>query len=56
MKNTIKGLIFWIAIVGMIIGAGAIVNVLAQIVTMKIIMTLVYIALGIGIVYIFKEA
>lgn len=55
MKNTIKGLIFWIAVVGMIIGAGAIVNVLTQIITMKMIMTVVYIALGISIIYILRN-
>lgn len=56
MKNILKGFIFWIIIIGMIIGAGALVNVLAQIITMKAIMTVVYIALGCGIIYIFKEA
>lgn len=56
MKNILQGIIFWIIVIGLIIGAGAIVNVLSQIITMKAIMTVVYIALGIGIVYIFKEA
>ena len=55
MKNTLKGLIFWIAVVGMIIGAGAIVNVLAQIITIEMIMTVVYIALGFSVVYILKN-
>ncbi len=50
-----KGLIFWGLVIGIIIGAGALVNVLAQVITMKAIMTVVYIALGCGIIYIFKE-
>ena len=55
MKEFIKGFIFWGIVIGMIIGTGTLVNVLAEIITMKAIMTVVYIALGCGIVYIFKE-
>ena len=50
-----KGFLILGLIVGLIIGAGALVNVLAQIITMKAIMTVVYIALGCGIVYILKN-
>jgi hypothetical protein len=56
MKNILKGFIFWGLFIGLIIGAGALVNVLAEIITMKMIMTVVYIALGLGIIYILKEA
>ena len=55
MKELLKGFILWGIVIGAIIGAGALVNVLAQVITMKAIMTVVYIALGSGIVYIFKE-
>jgi hypothetical protein len=56
MKELLKGFILWVIVIGAIIGAGALVNVLAQVITMKTIITVVYIALGCGIVYIFKEA
>ena len=55
MKELLKGFIFFGIVIGMIIGAGAIVNILAQVITIKHIMTIVYIALGCGIVYIFKN-
>ena len=52
MKNVLKGIIFWIIIIGIIIGAGALANVLAEIITMETIRTVVYIALGISFIYI----
>lgn len=55
MKELLKGFIFWGIVIGMIIGVGALVNVLAHVITMKAIMTVVYIALGCGIIYILKE-
>lgn len=55
MKNILKGLLFWIIAIGLIIGAGALVNVLAQIITIKMIMAVVYIALGISVIYILKN-
>ena len=54
MKEFLKGIMFWIIEVGMIVAAGAIVNVLAGIITMEMIMTVVYIMLGVCILYIFK--
>ena len=55
MKELLKGFILWGIVIGAIIGAGALVNVLAQIITMKMIMTVAYIAVGCGIIYIFKN-
>ncbi len=55
MKKAIKGLIFWIIAVGFIVLASAIANVLAKVITMKIIMTVVYIALGFSFIYILKN-
>ena len=55
MKELLKGFILWGIVIGAIIGAGALVNVLAQIITMKTIMAVVYIALGISIIYILRN-
>ena len=55
MKNIFETLILLVIIIGMVMGAGAIVNVLTQIITIKHIMTVGYIALGFGIIYILKE-
>lgn len=55
MKNIFTGIIFWtILLVAMFI-LFAIAEVLAKVVTIKAIMTIVYIAMGISIVYIFKK-
>lgn len=55
MKNALRGMLFWIIAIAILIIVAAIVNVLAEIITMKMIMTIVYIALGISIIYIFKN-
>ena len=55
MKNVLRGIIFWTIAIAMILVATAIVNVLSEIITIKTIMTVVYIALGIGVIYIFKN-
>lgn len=54
MKEFLKGIMFWLIAVVMVVAAGAIVNVLAGIITMEMIMTVVYIMLGVCILYIFK--
>lgn len=55
MKNVFRGIIFWIIAIALIIAVSAAVNVLAEIITMEMIMTVVYIALGISVIYIFKK-
>ena len=55
MKNTIIGIIFWtIALVFMLL-MFAIGQALANVVTINMIMNLVYVLLGISIVYILKN-
>ena len=55
MKNVLKGLLFWITIVAIIITVSVITNILANLITMKTIMTVVYIALGFGVIYILNN-
>lgn len=55
MKNILQGFIFWTIFIGFIVLASAIANILAKVITMKAIMTVVYIALGYGITYILKN-
>lgn len=55
MKNVLRGMLFWLTAIAIIIIVSVIANVLAEIITMKMIMTVVYIALRFSIVYIFKE-
>ena len=55
MKNILTGIIFWaILLVAMFI-LFAIADFIAKIITINFIMTIVYIMLGISIVYIFKK-
>lgn len=56
MKNLIRGLIFWIIALALIFVMWAIAETLSKIVTMNAIMNLVYVLLGISIVYILKNA
>lgn len=55
MKNIIRGIIFWIILIGLIVLASAIANILAKVITMKAIMTVVYIALGFSFIYTLKN-
>ncbi len=55
MKNMIKGLIFWIIALAFIFVMWTIAEALSKIVTINMIMNLVYVLLGISIVYILKN-
>lgn len=55
MKNLLNGLIFWTILLLIMLAIFAIAEVLAKIVTIDFIMTVVYIAMGISIVYILKR-
>lgn len=55
MKNLIRGLIFWIIALAFIFVMWIIVEALSRIVTINAIMNLVYVLLGISIVYILKN-
>lgn len=55
MKNLIKGTLFWITIVAIIITMSAVATILAEITIMEMIMTVVYITVGFGVIYILKN-
>lgn len=55
MKELLKGIIFCGLIVEIILGVNLIVEVLSNIITMEFIMTIVYIMLGVSIVYLLKN-
>lgn len=55
MKRIFLGLIFWTILLLIMLSIFAIAEFLAKIVTINFIMTIVYIILGISIVYIFKK-
>lgn len=55
MKDLILGLIFWASFLLIMFILFAIAEVLAKVVTIKAIMAIVYIAMGISIVYILKK-
>lgn len=55
MKNTIKGLIFWTIAIAFILIATSIGQALANLLTMNLVMTVVYIALGFSFIYILKN-
>ena len=55
MKKLLIGLIFWTILILAMLAIFAITEVLAKIVTLKAIMTIVYIAMGISTVYILKK-
>lgn len=55
MKNILTGIIFWTILILAMLAIFAIAEVLAKIVTIKAIMTIVYITMGISIVYILKK-
>lgn len=55
MKNIIRGLIFWIIVLALILAMWGIAETLSKIVTISMIMNLVYVLLAISIVYILKK-
>lgn len=54
MKNILRGIAFWTIVIGFILVMFAIAETLANLITIDMIMTVVYIALGYGITYILK--
>lgn len=55
MKNTIRGLIFWIIALAFIFVMFTIAEALSKVITMSMIMNLVYVLLVISVVYILKN-
>ena len=55
MKKLLIGLIFWTILILAMLAIFAIAEFLAKVVTIDFIMVIVYIMLGISIVYIFKK-
>lgn len=55
MKNSIRGFIFWIIALAFIFVMFLVAETLSKIVTINAIMNLVYVLLGISIVYILKN-
>lgn len=55
MKNILKGFTFWTIVIGLILGASAIANILAEMITMEIIMKIVYIVLGFSLINLLKN-
>lgn len=55
MKNILRGIIFWIILMGFILAMFGIAEILSNLITMDMLMTVVYIALGYGITYILKN-
>ena len=55
MKKTLQVFIFWTIVMGFILAMFGIGQTLANLITMDLVMTLVYIALGYEITYILKN-
>ena len=55
MKNILGGLSFWAIVIGIVLGVTAIGNTLAEIITMNMVMPIVYIILGLSLIYIMKD-
>lgn len=55
MKKLLLGLAFWTILLLIMLAIFAIAEFLAKVVTINFIMTIVYIAMGISIVYILKK-
>ena len=55
MKNIVGGIAFWAILMGFILAMFGISEILSNLITMKTIMTIVYIALGYSFIYIFKR-
>lgn len=54
MKNILEFLIFALAVIGIPIGAMLLVEEIVQIITMEMIMSIVYVILGLSLIYIMK--
>lgn len=55
MKNILKGIAFWTIAIAFILLMTTIGQALSNLITMDLVMTVVYIALGYGITYILKN-
>lgn len=55
MKNILRGITFWTIAIAFILLMTTIGQALASVVTMDMIMTAVYVALGYSFIYIFKN-
>ena len=55
MKNILRGIAFWTIVMGFILTMFGIAEILSNLITMDMLMTVVYIALGYGITYILKN-
>lgn len=55
MKKTLQGFIFWTIVIRFMLVMFAIGQALANLITMDMIMTVVYIALGYSFIYILKN-
>lgn len=55
MKKTLRGITFWTIVIAFILLLTAIGQALANLVTMDLVMTVVYIALGYSFIYILKN-
>lgn len=55
MKNILRGITFWTIAIAFILLMTAIGQALANLISMDLVMTVVYIALGYGITYILKN-
>lgn len=55
MKNILRGIAFWTILMGFILAMFGIGQALASVVTMDLVMTVVYIALGFSFIYILKN-
>lgn len=55
MKNTIRGLIFWIIAIAFILLMFGLAKLLSKIVTINFIMTVVYITIALGFIYLLRK-
>ena len=55
MKNILRGIAFWTIILGFILVMFAAAEILSNVITMDMLMTVVYIALGYSFIYILKN-
>lgn len=55
MKNILMGITFWTIVIGFILLMTTIAQTLANLITMKTIVTVAYIALGLGLIYLMKN-
>ena len=55
MKNTIRGIIFWIIVIAFILIMFAIGQAIANLITINFVITVAYISLGFSFIYLFKN-